>query len=329
MDSEQIDIQINRQLANDLQVNFSDIAELIATMVGGNNPVNYTYDGQSYKVVLQLQQEKRRDISVLNQLYVQSARGKMIPLSSLIHVSTSIGPEDYPHLDRLRSIAIKADLKPGVTMNEAIDFSKKAAKSSLPEGIQYEFTGAAKEYIESKNNTSTAFILAIVFIYLVLAVQFESFTDPLIVLLTVPLCLLGAITTLYMAGITLSIYSTLGLITLIGLITKHGILITEFANQNKNAGCERLEAIILSAKVRLRPILMTTLAMLLGALPLALAQGAGAESRQQLGIVILSGMSFGTLFSLYVVPAAWLLINKQKINETAIISLENPAPLNS
>lgn len=313
MDSEQIDIQINRQLANDLQVNFSDIAELIATMVGGNNPIDYTYNGQSYKVVLQLQQDKRRDIAVLNQLYVQSARGKMIPLSSLIHVTNNIGPEDYPHLNRLRSINISADLRQGVTMSEAIEYTNTIAKSSLPDGMQYEYTGAAQDYLESSNSTTLAFFLALLFIYLVLAAQFESFTDPLIVLLTVPLCLLGAITTLYILGINLSIYSTLGLITLIGLITKHGILITEFANSNRKAGYEGLEAVVLSAQIRLKPILMTTLAMLLGALPLALAQGAGSESRRQLGIVILSGMGFGTIFSLYIVPAAWLLINRKPI----------------
>lgn len=318
MDSEQIDIQINRQLANDLEVNLSDIAELIATMVGGNNPVNYTYDGQSYKVIVQLQQEMRRDISVLNHLYVQSARGKMIPLSSLIEISTSIGPDNYPHLNRLRSINIDAELSPGSNINEAINFVNLLAKDTLPEGIQYRFTGAAQEYLESSNSTALAFLLAILFIYLVLAAQFESFIDPFIVLLTVPMCLLGAITTLYLCGINLSIYSTLGLITLIGLITKHGILITEFANQSQRAGKSKMEAILSSAKVRLRPILMTTFAMLLGALPLALASGAGSESRKQLGIVILSGMSLGTIFSLYIVPAAWLLLSQKRSIEVKL-----------
>ncbi|MCC5791497.1 MAG: efflux RND transporter permease subunit [Legionellaceae bacterium] len=313
MDSEQIDLQIDRQLANDLEVNLADVAELIATMVGGNNPVNFTYDGQSYNVVLQLEQDLRRDISILNQLYVKSERGKMIPLTALVRVSHSIGPDNFPHLNRLRSITLSAELNPGVSLHSAIEAVEKLAKETLPEGIQYHFTGSAEEYLESSNSTTMAFVLALVFIYLVLAAQFESFIDPFIVLLTVPLCLLGAISTLYLGGINLSIYSTLGLITLIGLITKHGILITEFANQHVQQGVNRHDAILKSARLRLRPILMTTMAMLLGALPLALASGAGAESRRQLGIVILSGMSLGTLFSLYIVPTAWLLFSRKKV----------------
>lgn len=312
MDSEQIDIHIDRQLANDLEVNMGDISELISTMVGGDHPVNYTYDGQSYNVVLRLDNTLRNDISLLNQLYVQSARGKMIPLSAIISVGRSIGPDNFPHLNRLRSVNISANLTNTTKVNQAVEVIRNIAADTLPDGVQFKFTGGTEDYLESSNSTIIAFVLALVFIYLVLAAQFESFIDPFVVLLTVPLCLLSSISCLYLSGNDLSIYSTIGLITLIGLITKHGILITEFANTHHLAGSSSLEAVIAAARTRLRPILMTTLAMVLGAFPLALASGAGAESRRILGIVILSGMSIGTLFSLLVVPAAWLALSKLK-----------------
>ncbi|MBA2709462.1 MAG: efflux RND transporter permease subunit [Tatlockia sp.] len=312
LDSEQIDIEIDRQLAADLHVNLADVAELLSTMLGGSNPVNFNYDGQSYKVVLQLQQSERRDVSVLNKLYVKSGRGRMIPLSTLIKINNTIGPDSLPHLNRLRSANITAELSPGTHINEVIKDVKKLMKEKLPEDVQYRFIGSVKDYIESSNSSLYAFLLALLFIYLVLAAQFESFTDPLIVLFSVPLCLVGAVSALYIFGENLSIYTNIGMVTLIGLITKHGIMITEFANKQLRLGKSRREAVIESARIRLRPILMTTLAMVLGALPLAMATGAGGESRRQLGLVISCGMTFGTVFSLYVVPFAYLLISRRK-----------------
>ncbi|MCC5014191.1 MULTISPECIES: efflux RND transporter permease subunit [unclassified Legionella] len=313
LDSEQIDVEIDRQLAADLNVNLADVAELLSTMLGGSNPVNFNYDGQAYKVILQLQQAERRDISVLNKLYVQSGRGRMIPLSTLIQIKNTIGPDSLPHLNRLRTANITAELAPGAHLNEVLTKVKRLLKEKLPEDIQYHFTGAVKDYLESSGSSLYAFLLALLFIYLVLAAQFESFIDPLIVLFSVPLCLVGAVIALYLFGGSLSIYSNIGMVTLIGLITKHGIMITEFANQQLKLGHDRLNAVMESARIRLRPILMTTLAMVLGALPLALASGAGSESREQLGLVILGGMVVGTFFSLYVVPLAYLLISKSRV----------------
>lgn len=313
LDSEQIDIEIDRQLAADLDVNLADVAELLSTMLGGSNPVNFTYEGQAYKVILQVKQAERRDVSVLNKLYVQSGRGRMIPLSTLINVHNTIGPDSLPHLNRMRSANISAELGPDAHLDEVIHDVTKLLRAKLPDDIQYRFTGTVKDYLESAGSSFYAFLLALLFIYLVLAAQFESFIDPLIVLLSVPLSLIGAILTLLIFHESLSIYSNIGLITLIGLVTKHGIMITEFANQRVRQGKEKIAAVLEGARIRLRPILMTTLAMILGALPLAMATGAGSESRQQLGLVIIGGILVGTLFSLYVVPLAYLVISRRKL----------------
>ncbi|KTC77051.1 efflux RND transporter permease subunit [Legionella brunensis] len=312
LDSEQINIEIDRQLAADLDVNLADVAELLSTMLGGSNPANFTYEGQAYKVILQVQQAERRDVAVLNKLYVQSGRGRMIPLSTLINVHNTIGPDNLPHLNRMRSANISAELGPEAHLDEVIKDVQNLLQEKLPDDIQYRFTGAVKDYLESAGSSFYAFLLALLFIYLVLAAQFESFIDPLIVLFSVPLSLVGAILTLFIFHESLSIYSNIGIITLIGLVTKHGIMITAFANQQINLGQERMAAVLEGARIRFRPILMTTLAMILGALPLALATGAGSESRQQLGLVIIGGMLVGTLFSLYIVPFAYLVISRRK-----------------
>lgn len=312
LDSEQIDIEIDRQLAADLDVSLSDVAELLSTMLGGSNPVNFNFDGQSYKVTLQLQQSQRRDVSILNKLYVKSAGGRMIPLSTIIRVSNSVGPDNLPHLNRYRAANISAELAPGVHLNQVVREVKTLLAQKLPEDIQYHFVGAVKDYLESSGHSFFAFLLALLFIYLVLSAQFESFIDPFIVLLTVPVCLTGAMVLIFFARENLSIYTNIGMITLIGLITKHGIMITEFANRQFLQTGDKFHAIIASAKIRLRPILMTTLAMLLGALPLALARGAGGESRKQLGLTIIGGLLVGTIFALYIVPLAYLKISKRK-----------------
>ncbi|KTD08557.1 efflux RND transporter permease subunit [Legionella jamestowniensis] len=322
LDSEQIDIEIDRQLAADLDVNLADVAELLSTMLGGSNPVNFTYEGQAYKVILQVQQAERRDIAVLNKLYVQSGRGRMIPLSTLINITNNIGPDSLPHLNRMRSAIISAELAPEAHMDKVVKDVKKILREKLPDDIQYRFTGTVKDYLESAGSSLYAFLLALLFIYLVLAAQFESFIDPLIVLLSVPLSLVGAVLTLFLFHQSLSLYSSIGMLTLIGLVTKHGIMITEFANQQINAGKERIAAVLESARIRLRPILMTTLAMILGAFPLAIATGAGSESRQQLGLVIIGGMLVGTLFSLYVVPFAYLAISKRQVKPLAMDNIK-------
>lgn len=311
LDSEQINIHIDRQRAADLQVNLNDIADLLSTMIGGQTPLDFYHDGRAYKVVVQVDDEKRQDISVLNSLYVQNKQQKMIPLSSLIRVERSIGPESLPHYNRMRTAMINIDLNEKVKLGNAINTLSNHLEQLLPQDVHYRFTDTAKDFLESSGNSSYAFILALIFIYLVLAAQFESFRSPFIVLSTVPLCLLGALFSLWLFKGSLNIYSNIGMVTLIGLISKHGIMMTEFANQLREQGLNKFEAIKKSAAIRLRPILMTTFAMALGALPLVFASGAGSESRSQLGLVIFGGLLIGTFFSLYVVPLAYLLFAKK------------------
>ncbi len=311
LDSEQININIDRQRAADLQVSLNDIADLLSTMIGGQTPLDFYHDGRAYKVVVQVDEDQKQDISVLHSLYVQNQQHKMIPLSSLIHVERSIGPESLPHYDRMRSAMINIDLNEKVKLGNAINTLNEHLENLLPQDVHYRFTDTAKDFLESSGNSSYAFILALIFIYMVLAAQFESFRSPFIVLSTVPLCLLGALFSLWLFKGSLNIYSNIGMVTLIGLISKHGIMMTEFANQLRERGLKKMDAIKKSAAIRLRPILMTTLAMALGALPLVFASGAGSESRSQLGLVIFGGLLIGTFFSLYVVPLAYLLFAKK------------------
>lgn len=314
MDNQQFDIEINSSLAADLGVSFSDIQAAIATLLGGNTVTNFDYDGQSYDVILQMKRTDLKDFSGLDNVYLRSATNKMIPLTSLITIKSTVGPVNLPHYNRLRSDEISADVAPGYTVGQVVNYLQAFLKTHLPSDASYTFSGSVKDYLQANSRIQLIFLLALAFIYLVLAAQFESFIDPLIVLLSVPLTIVGGIVVLHLAGGTMNIFSQIGLVTLIGLIAKHGILITEFANQLRAQGKSKQQAIIEAASLRLRPILMTTGAMVLGALPLALASGAGAASRQQIGWVIVGGMSLGTFFSLFVVPVAYsfLSINPRK-----------------
>jgi len=311
-DSQQFEININRDLAADLHVDLSDIVDSIATMIGGSHVSNFEYAGKNYKIMLQMEAGKRTDLAVINQLYVRSARGDMIPLASLVTVEDKVNLMRRPHYDQMHSETINADLLPGYSLMDAVNYINKTAKQLLPESFAYKYTDNTAYFLESNNSMLMIFGLAIVFIYLVLAAQFESFIDPFIILLCVPFSIIGALITLHFTGGSLNLYSQIGLVTLIGLIAKHGILITEFANQLRDDGHELYDAIIGAAALRLRPILMTTAAMVLGALPLVLAQGAGAEARQQVGYVIVGGLLFGTCFSLLVVPMAYTFFAKMK-----------------
>lgn len=324
LNSAQFRVDINRNLAADMHVNVGDIANTIATMLGGSNPGNFEYDGQSYKIILQLPRSQRGDVAALKQLYVANREGKMVPLANLISISNDIGPSELPHFNRMRSAELSAEITPGYNMGEAIKFIQQQFKQ-LPENVKYQFSGGAKDYTQTLGRTAMAFMLALLFIYLVMAAQFESFVDPLIILFAVPLSLVGALLSLKLSGGTINIYSNIGMVTLIGLISKHGILITEFANQLRKQGYELREAVIEAAALRLRPILMTTAAMVLGALPLALASGAGAASRQQIGWVIVGGMLIGTFFSLVVVPVAYSYLARKQLKATIVDETHNVA----
>ncbi|MCH9643419.1 MAG: efflux RND transporter permease subunit [Gammaproteobacteria bacterium] len=312
MNERQYVIHVDHSLAAALQVNVSDISDTLKTMLGGSKVTNFIWDNHDYNVILQVPDQDLQQLRIIDQLYVRSQAGKMIPLSTLATIRSEVGPQQLPHDERMRSDTVTMQLANGYSMGKVVHYLQQQLKQQLPEGYQYDFRGVAKHMLESRHTMLGSFVLAVVFIYLVLAAQFESFVDPFIILLSVPLSIVGAIFTLKLTGSGLSIYTNIGFVTLVGLIAKHGILITEFANQQRMDGIMLHEAILNAASLRLRPILMTTAAMVIGAVPLAAASGAGALSRQNIGWVIVGGLFFGTFFSLVVVPIAYSYLGPLK-----------------
>jgi multidrug efflux pump len=229
-----------------------------------------------------------------------------------MQVRETVAPKELNHFNRLRSATISANLAPGMALGDALDFMEKAAAEVLPPGTQTALDGQSREFKESGASMYIAFALALIFLYLVLAAQFESFVDPFVIMLSVPLAMAGALLSLKLTGNTLNVYSQIGMVMLVGLIAKNGILIVEFANQLQERGRAVREAVIEASSLRLRPILMTTAAMILGSVPLALAHGAGAESRQQIGWVIVGGLLLGTLLTLFVIPTAYTLLARRR-----------------
>jgi multidrug efflux pump len=241
----------------------------------------------------------------------------LVQLSNLVQVNETVAPKELNHFNRLRAATISANLAPGVALGDALAFMDQAAKEVLPPGARTALDGQSREFKESGASMYIAFALALIFLYLVLAAQFESFIDPLIIMLSVPLAVAGALLSLKLTGNTLNVYSQIGMVMLVGLIAKNGILIVEFANQLQERGRLVRDAVIEAASLRLRPILMTTAAMILGSVPLAVATGAGAESRQQIGWVIVGGLLLGTLLTLFVIPTSYTLLARRRTRPAA------------
>ena len=298
-------VEIDRARVADLGLDVAVVGRTLETMLGGRQVTRFEQNGEQYDVLVQLASEDRASPAALSTIYLRSPRGEMIQLSNVASFSETVAPKELKRFNQLRSATILANLSPGYTVGEAIAFLEQAARETLPVGVQTDLSGASRDFRAAASSLALVFALALMFIYLVLAAQFESFRDPLLIMLTVPLSMAGAVAALSLTGGTLNVYSQIGLVTLVGLITKHGILIVEFANQRQHDGLDRTSAVIEAATLRLRPILMTTGAMVLGAIPLALASGAGAEGRQQIGWVIVGGMSLGTLLTLFVIPAVY------------------------
>jgi multidrug efflux pump len=308
----QLDVVVNRDKVADADIQVNVISRTLESMLGGRQVTRFERNGEQYDVYVQLGETDRSTPRDLSQIYVRGGDGAMIQLSNLVEVREVVAPKELNRFNQLRAATISATPAPGVSLGEAISFMEQAADEVLPPEVQIDYSGQSREFRDSGSSLIFVFVLALGFIYLVLSAQFESFLDPLVIMLTVPLSMTGALLALYLAGGTLNVYSQIGLVTLVGLITKHGILIVEFANQLQDEGRTKLDAVIEAAVLRLRPILMTTGAMVLGALPLALAQGAGAESRQQIGWVIVGGMSLGTLLTLFVVPTMYTLLTRTR-----------------
>jgi multidrug efflux pump len=300
-------VTVNRDKAADLGVDIETIGRTLETMLGGRQVTRFKQNGKQYDVMVQVSDSDRVRPNDLNQIYVRARGGDMVALSNLVNLQETVAPKELNHFNKLRSATITATLAPGYTLGEALGFLQEEA-AKLPANIINDLSGGSREYRTSTGGIYITFVLALLFIYLVLSAQFESFIDPFIIMLTVPLSMTGALLALKLSGGTLNVYSQIGLVTLVGLITKHGILIVEFANQLQERGRSKLDAVVEAAVLRLRPILMTTGAMVLGSIPLAFATGAGAESRQQIGWVIVGGLLLGTFFTLFIVPTAYTLL---------------------
>ncbi|MGQ3038082.1 MAG: efflux RND transporter permease subunit, partial [Neoaquamicrobium sediminum] len=312
--AQQVVITVDRERAAALNLPVRDIGSTLSLLVGGGAIAQFDRDSNSYDIIMQVPQEYRENPERLGDFFVRSATGQMVPLSAVVTISTGVSAAAIEQFNQLNSATISALPLPGVTTGDGLALIEDIARPLLPDGFFIDYSGQSRLEIEQGNTIIIAFALAVVVIYLVLAAQFESFRDPFIIMMTVPLSIFGAMLPLNLGLSTLNIYTQVGLITLIGLITKHGILMVEFANQQREAhGLDRFEAIVASAKVRLRPILMTTAAMSLGVVPLIIASGAGAAARFSMGLVIFTGLIIGTMFTLFVVPMFYSFISAKEM----------------
>jgi len=313
----EVRMDVDRERAADAGVSVDAIARTVETLLGGRTVTRYKRGGEQYDVVVQTDSAMRNAPEDIDRLFVRGHGDVMVPLSSLVSLREVVVPRELNHFGQRRSASITANLAPSLALGDALRTMDGIAQEILPPGYTTDLNGQSREFRNASGSLSLVFALSLLFIFLVLAAQFESFVDPLIIMLSVPLSMLGALLALKFTGGTLNVFSQIGLITLVGLITKHGILMVEFANQLREKGVALQAAIEQSAALRLRPILMTTGAMVLGAIPLALASGAGAESRQQIGWVIVGGMSVGTLLTVFVVPTMYTLFSRRQAHSPA------------
>jgi len=310
IDQPQSTVVIDRDKAAQLGLKMSDVGSALAWMLGGGYVNYFSLDGRSYKVIPQVQQRYRLNTDQLLGYYIRNAAGTPVPLSTIAKVETKTVPESLNHFQQLNAALIQGVAFPGVSQEEALTYLKDLAAKILPPGYSVDYGGVSRQYVQESSGFVVTFAFALIIIFLSLAALFESFRDPLIILVSVPMSIAGALLfiSLGLGGTSLNIYTDVGLVTLMGLISKHGILIVEFANELQRQGKSKREAIELAAGIRLRPILMTTAAMVLGVIPLLIASGAGAVSRFNMGLVIASGLAIGTAFTLFVVPAVYLMI---------------------
>lgn len=304
----QMRVNIDRSRAADLGVSVQEIGRTLETMMGSRQVTTFVDNGEEYDVLMQADRERRSSPADLANTYVRGGAGELIPLSNLVTLSEIAEPGSFNRFNRLRAITLTASLAPGYTLGEAMGWAQQVAQEELPDYAQIDWKGESREYLKAGGAVLLTFALALLIVYLVLAAQFESFIHPLVIMLTVPLAVLGALIGLWVTGGTLNLFSQIGIVMLIGLAAKNGILIVEFANQLRDEGMSVARAIAESSKVRLRPILMTSVATVMGAVPLVVAGGPGSASRATIGIVVIFGVSFSTLLSLYVVPAFYALL---------------------
>ena len=304
-------VTIDREKAKSLGVSIQSVAQIMQLAYSNLRYGYFTMNGKQYQIVGQVDRENRDQPLDLKMLMVRNDQGRLIQLDNVVRVVEQSSPPQLYHYNRYKAATVQAGLAPGKTIGDGIKEMDIIAKKVLDESFTTALTGPSRDFSESSSNTTFALLLALILIYLVLAAQFESFIDPFIIMLTVPMAIAGALISLWYFDQTLNIFGEIGIIVLIGLVTKNGILIVEFANQRKEQGMKVLDAVKDSAVSRLRPIMMTSLATMLGALPIAISLGAGAKSRMSMGIVIIGGLLFSGILTLYVIPAIYSFLSKE------------------
>ncbi|MEI6765041.1 MAG: efflux RND transporter permease subunit [Bacteroidota bacterium] len=316
----EVDITVDRIKAREMGLTMTDVAGVIQSAFSGRRLAYFIMNGRQYQVFSQVAYKDRQRPGDITKLYIRNNVGENIPLTSIINVSTDANPPAIFHFNRYKSATFSASLAPGKTIGDGVDAMRAIADKQLDESFQTALSGASRDYAESSSNIIFAFLLALALIYLILAAQFESFADPLTIMLTVPLAIAGAFLTLFIFGQTLNVFSEIGMIMLVGLVTKNGILIVEFANKKRAEGIPKIQAVIEAATQRMRPILMTSLATSFGALPIAFSLGSAATSRVPLGIVIVGGILFSLILTLFVIPAVYVFISgkHKKLKETPV-----------
>jgi multidrug efflux pump len=326
-DNPQSTVNIDRDKTAQLGLKMNDVGSALASLLGGGYVNYFSMSGRSYKVIPQVQQRYRLNAQQLLDFYIRTADGTPVPLSTIASISTRTVPESLNHFQQLNSATIIGVTMPGVAQGDALDFLKDLSTRTLPQGYSIDYGGQSRQYVQETSGFAVTMGFALIIIFLALAALFESFRDPVIILISVPMSIAGALifVSIGLWGMSLNIYTQVGLVTLMGLISKHGILIVQFANQLQVEGMGKRKAVEVAAGIRLRPILMTTAAMVLGVIPLVTATGAGAVSRFQMGLVIASGLSIGTLFTLFVVPAVYLLIATDHSHHAARETVPQPA----
>ena len=310
-DQPQTEVVFDRDKLRSQGVDLSQAGQDLSTMLGGNYVNRFSIQGRSYKVIPQIKRAERLTPEQLSQIYVTGSQDKLVPLSTFATLKTTTEPRDLKKFQQLNAVRIQGVVPPGVPLDQALKVLEDKAKAILPQGFTVDYAGESRQLRTEGSKFLGTFLLSGILIYLVLAAQFESFRDPFIILAgSVPLAISGALLFSFLGLTTLNIYSQVGLITLVGLVSKNGILIVEFANHLQETGKDKLAAIIEAAETRLRPILMTTAATVIGHFPLVLAKGPGAGARNSIGIMLVSGMIIGTLFTLFIVPSIYMLVAK-------------------
>lgn len=332
----QIDITVDRDRADDLDINVDTIAATLQTLLASSEVTQFVDRGREYPVLLQAEESDRVSPSDIDFIFIRAGDGtSLVPLSALIDVDTVAAAAELRRYDRLPSIQVEGSLAEGYTLGEAIAFMEQAAAETLPTEAQIGLAGQSLQFKETSSGATTTFMLALLIVFLVLAAQFESFVHPLVIMLTVPLGVAGAVFSMALTGITLNIYSQIGIILLVGLMAKNGILIVEFANQLRDEGMSVRDAAVEATVLRLRAIVMTLISTILGAVPLVLASGAGAESRMAIGTVIVGGLMLSGVLTLFLTPVLYDLLARfttprsriEKMIETELSGLNHPKPI--